>query len=103
MLGDRKELLPAVIKTLKEEKGKEAIMSLNIDQLAEQITTLDRAEQEALLEKIAELNFQRGLEALSQQYRERLAQEGKLDQKATEVMAELERVREEIAAHEYRS
>jgi len=78
-------------------------MSLNIDQLAEQIATLNRTEQEVLLEKVAELNFQRGLEALSQQYRERLAQEGKLDQNATEVMAELERIREEIALREYRS
>ena len=78
-------------------------MSLNIDQLAEQIAALNRGEQEALLEKVAELNFQRGIEALSRQYRERLAQEGKLNQKAAEVMAELERVREEIAAHEYGS
>jgi hypothetical protein len=78
-------------------------MSLNIDQLAEQIATLNRREQETLLEKVAELNFQRGLKALSLQYRERLAQEGRLDQKAAEVMAELERVREDIATHEYGS
>ena len=78
-------------------------MSLNIDQLAEQIATLNRGEQEALLEKVAELNFQRGLEALALQYRERLAQEGRLAQKAAEVMAELERVREDIVAHEYGS
>lgn len=78
-------------------------MSLNIDQLAEQIATLNSGEQEALLEKVAELNFQRGLKALSLQYRERLAQEGRLDQKAAEVMAELERVREDIATHEYGS
>jgi len=78
-------------------------MSLNIDQLAEQIATLNRGEQEALLEKVAELNFQRGLEALALRYRERLAQEGRLAQKAAEVMAELERVREDIVAHEYGS
>ena len=76
-------------------------MSLSIDKLAEQIATLDRPEQEALFEKVAELTFQRGLKTLARQYRDRLAQEGKLDQKADEVMAELERIREEVAAHDY--
>lgn len=78
-------------------------MSLNIDELAEQIATLDRTEREALFEKVAELAFRRGLETLARQYRERLAYEGKLDQKADEVMAELERIREEVAAHDYRA
>lgn len=78
-------------------------MSLNIDKLAEQIATLDRTEQEVLFEKVAELTFQRGLKSLSRQYRERLTQEGKLDQKADEVMAELERIREEVAAHDCRA
>jgi hypothetical protein len=55
------------------------------------------------MEKVAELNFRRGLDTLSQKYRERLAQEGKLGQKANEVMAELKRVREEIAASDYRT
>ncbi|HJY84298.1 MAG TPA: hypothetical protein VKK81_24840 [Candidatus Binatia bacterium] len=79
------------------------MMSLSIDKLAEQIATLDRTEQEALFERVAELTFQRGLETLARQYRERLAQEGKLDQKVEEVMAELERVREEVAPHDYRA
>lgn len=78
-------------------------MSLSIDKLAEQIATLDRPEQEALFEKVAELTFQRGLKTLARQYRDRLAQEGKLDQKADEVMAELERIREEVAVHDYRA
>ena len=78
-------------------------MSLRIDELAERIATLDPSEQEVLLEKVAELNFQRGLEALSQKYRERLVREGKLDQKADEVMAELGCIREEVAAHDYRT
>jgi hypothetical protein len=56
-----------------------------------------------LLEKVAELNFQRGLEALARKYRERLAREGKLDQSTADIMAELERVREALAAHDYRS
>ena len=78
-------------------------MSLTIDELAEQIATLNRTEREALFEKVAELAFRRGLETLARRYRERLAYEGKLDQKADEVMAELERIREEVSAHDYRA
>ena len=77
-------------------------MSLRIDELATKIAILDPAEQEALWEKVAALNFQRGLEALSQQYRARLAAEGTLDQTADTVMAELRKLREEIAANDYR-
>jgi hypothetical protein len=96
-------LRPSVIKVIKDTKRRRNTMSLNIDKLAEQIATLDRTEQEALFEKVAELTFQRGLKSLSRQYRERLAQEGKLDRKADEVMAEIEQIREEIAAHNYRA
>lgn len=78
-------------------------MSAHIDELATQIVTLDPEDQELLWEKVAELNFQRGLETLSQEYRARLAVEGKLDQKADVVMAELKRLREEIAANDYRT
>jgi len=78
-------------------------MSVSINELAEKIATLGLAEQEALLEKVAELTFRRGLEALSRQYRERLAQEGKLNQTAAEILADLERIREEVAAHDYRA
>jgi hypothetical protein len=43
------------------------------------------------------------LETFLQKYRERLAQEKKINQKADEVMAELEKIREEIAADDYRT
>jgi hypothetical protein len=76
-------------------------MSFKVDELAEQVAALGPSEQEELLERVANLNFQRGLEALSQKYRERLAAAGKLNQKADEVMAELEQIREGIAASEY--
>jgi len=78
-------------------------MPLTIDKLAEEIVTLDPSEQEALLEKVAELNFQRGLEALSQKYRKRLAEERKLYQSTDDVMAELKQIREEIATNDYRT
>ena len=76
-------------------------MSLKVDELAEQVAALGPSEQEELLERVANLNFQRGLEVLSQKYRERLAVAGKLNQKADEAMADLEQIREKIAANEY--
>lgn len=76
-------------------------MSLNIDHLAEQIATLDHVEQEALFKKVTELSFQHELGTLARQYQERLAHAGKLDRRVEEVLAELERIREEIAAHDY--
>ena len=78
-------------------------MSLHLDELATQIATLDPAEQEALWQKVAELNFQRGLEALAQQYRARLAAGGTLDQTADTILIELKKLREEITADDYRT
>ena len=75
-------------------------MSLNIDQLAEQIATLGQTKQRALLEKVAELNFQRGLVDFSQMYRKRLEKEGRLTQTASEAMAGLGQIREEFADHD---
>jgi hypothetical protein len=76
---------------------------VHIDTLATTIAALDPAEQDAVWEKVAELNFQRGLEALAQKYRARLAAAGTLDQTADTVMAELKKLREEIAANDYRT
>lgn len=78
-------------------------MSVSINELAENIVALAPQEQEELIEKVATLNFLRGLEALSRKYRERLAHEGKLHQPAPEMLAELDKLREEIAAHDYRA
>ncbi len=69
--------------------------------LANEIASLDEREQRAVLERVAELNFRRGLNALSDQYRERLRQAGRIDQTAEEVLAELRRLREELAASDY--
>jgi hypothetical protein len=79
------------------------IIALPIDELAEEIATLDPTQQHTLWEKVAELNFQRGIEDLSQKYRTRLAAEGRLDETADAVMAELKRLREDVAAYDYRT
>jgi regulator of sigma D len=78
-------------------------MPSRIDELAEQIVSLDSSEQEMLLDLVAELNFQRGLKALSDRYQARLAREDKLEQRADEVLAELRRIREDIAASDHQN
>ena len=76
-------------------------MSSRIDELATEICMLAPQEQQKLLIRVADLNFEHGLEGLSARYRKRLAEEGKLEQKAAEVLSELEEVRTKIAADEY--
>ncbi len=78
-------------------------MAMPIDELAAEIVTLEPEAQETLWERVAELNFQRGLKDLSQTYRARLAAEGELDKTAEVVLAELKQLREDIAAHDYRT
>ncbi|ETW94748.1 MAG: hypothetical protein ETSY2_49255 [Candidatus Entotheonella gemina] len=77
-------------------------MGSHIDTLASEIATLEPAEQRTLWKKVADLNFQHGLSALSKHYRQRLALEGKLNEDANRVLAELKTLREDIAAHDYR-
>ena len=73
----------------------------SIDDLAREITALDPSEQQALLEKVAQINLRKGLRDLSEKYRARLARENRLSIPTEEVWAELHHIREEIAAHEY--
>lgn len=73
----------------------------SIDDLAREITALRPAEQQALLEKVAQINLRKGLHDLSAKYRERLAHENRLNVPPEEVWADLHRIREEVAAHDY--
>lgn len=73
----------------------------SIDELAREITSLDPSEQQVLLERVAQMNFRKGLHDLAQKYRARLAREDRLNIPTEEVWAELHRVREEIAEHDY--
>ena len=72
-----------------------------VEKLAEEITLLDEQEQNMLWEYVAEINFRHGLHDLSEQYRKRLKEHGKLDRSVPEVLADLKRIREEIARHDY--
>jgi hypothetical protein len=69
----------------------------SVDDLAKTITALPRSEQEALIDKVARLNFLKGLADLSDRYRARLARQERLDIPAEEVWEELRRIRDEVA------
>ena len=73
----------------------------SIDDLANVITDLDASEQQALLDKVAQLNFQKGLHDLAEKYRARLARDNQLNSPPEQIWIELHRIREEIAAHDY--
>lgn len=73
----------------------------SIDELAHTITNLAPADQEALLEKVAQMNFHKGLADLAGKYRARLASENCLDISAELVLAELQRIREEVVSRDY--
>ena len=73
----------------------------SIDKLAREIVDLTPSQQQALLEKVAQLNLQRGLRELSEKYRARLEKQGSLNNTPDEVWAELHRIREDIAGHDY--
>jgi len=73
----------------------------SIADLANVITTLNPSEQQALLDKVAQLNFQKGLHELAEKYRSRLAREHQLNSTPEQIWMELRRIREEIAHHDY--
>jgi hypothetical protein len=73
----------------------------SVDELAKTITALPPEEQEALIDKLADLSFQKGFADLSDRYRARLAREGRLDMPAEEVWEELRRIRKEVAERAY--
>jgi regulator of sigma D len=73
----------------------------SIDQLANLITDLNPSDQETLLDKVAQLNFQKGLRDLGEKYRARLARENRLTSSRDQIWTELNIIREKIAEHDY--
>ena len=51
-----------------------------VDELAKAITALPHSEQEALINKVAQLNLQKGLADLADKYRARLGRDGLIPQ-----------------------
>ena len=76
-------------------------MTARVEELARQIASLNESEIQALFERVVELSFRQELHALSDRYRERLKQQGELNEGAEEIMSKLKGIREEIASREY--
>ncbi len=77
-------------------------LDIRVDEVAQEIANWEVSQQETLLKKLADLNYRRGLKALSEKIQRRLAAEGKLNQSVDEIFAEMARIREEVAADDYR-
>ena len=73
----------------------------SIDDLAKVITDMNPSDQQALLDKIAQLNYQKGLHDLAEKYQARLAREGKLNDSPEQIWVELHHTRKKIAEHDY--
>lgn len=76
-------------------------LDIRVDEFAQEIASWESARQETLLQKLADLNYRRGLKALSEKIQKRLIAEGKAHQSVDEIFAELARVRETVAADDY--
>jgi len=76
-------------------------MTARVEELAQQIASLEESDLQALLERVEELSFRRGINALSDRYRKRLAQQEKLKERAETIQLKLKQIREEIAFREY--
>ncbi|MBN1638762.1 MAG: hypothetical protein JW866_07335 [Ignavibacteriales bacterium] len=72
-----------------------------VDEVAQEIASWETSRQENLLQKLVDLNYRRGLKALSKKIQKRLTAEGKMKQSIDEIFAELARTREEVAADDY--
>jgi len=73
----------------------------SVDDLASVIIQLDPSQQDALLERVAQLNLQKGLHDLAEKYRARLARQNRLNSPPEHVWIEPHRIREMIAEHDY--
>ncbi len=80
---------------------KRVLMS-KIEELANEIVTLKEDEQQLLWKYVADLNFLRGLFALSDKYKERLRIREELNRSSARILTELGYLREEIASDDYK-
>ena len=76
-------------------------LDLRVDEVAQEIASWEKRRQENLLQKLVDLNYRRGLKALSQKIKQRLIAEGKMNQSIDEIFAELARTREAVASDDY--
>jgi len=76
-------------------------MTERVEELAQQIASLEESDLQALLERVEQLSFRRGIDALSERYRKRLERQGKLNEGAETIVLKLKQIRQEIASREY--
>lgn len=76
-------------------------MTERVEELAQQIASLEESDLQAVLERVEQLSFRRGIDALSERYRKRLDRQGKLNEGAETILLKLKQIRQEIASREY--
>ena len=76
-------------------------MTTKVARLASEILSMDEYEQEALWQQVAVESYRRGLRELSSAYRQRLQDQGNLDRSIEDLLAELNRKRDDTARNDY--
>lgn len=77
------------------------MVSETIERLAQELARLSLNEQRQAQRRAVQLRYKQGLACLSDMLRARLTAEGKQDQSAEEIWAELHNIRESIANELY--
>ena len=76
-------------------------MTTNAEELAQQIASPDESDLPALLARIEELSLRQEVRGMSDRYRKRLKEQGKLNEGSEEILKKLKLIREEIGSREY--
>lgn len=76
-------------------------MTAKVEELARQIESLEESDLQALLQRVEELSFRHGIDALSDRYRKRLKDQAELNEDTEEILTKLKQIRQEIASREY--
>lgn len=76
-------------------------MTAKVEELARQIESLEESDLQALLQRVEELSFRHGIDALCDRYRKRLKDQAELNEDTEEILTKLKKIRQEIASREY--
>ena len=76
-------------------------MTARVEELARQIESLAASDLQALLERVEEMSFRHGIDALSNCYRKRLEAQAEIDEDTEKILTKLKQIRQEIAVREY--
>lgn len=76
-------------------------MTTKVARLASEILSMDEREQQALWQQVAAESYRRGLHELSNEYRQRLQDQGNLERSIEDLLAELSQKRDDAARSDY--